>query len=385
MKMIAFGTLLTVLMFSGTLSGVTLRVPSQYATIQEAVDACNAGDEILIASGTYGGSTELPLVSISGKHGLTLRSETGNESTVLAGGSSVLIISDSYDINVQGLTLANGFVQNVLITGSAGVSIRDCSIADGSNPGDQKGGICIESPQSLGGLYYFEVSNSRICGNNGPGISSDFSQPWYDNHAYIISDNEICNNSSSGIRLQEWLLSFPSPVSEIKRNKIHHNGWAGIHLNSTRSSIIEGNLVYRNDGCGIYAAGWVSVRNNTIAANGNDGIQWAGSMIPTIERNIIVSSGNAGIRGDPRGVPIVDCNDVWNNMSGNYVNAAPSSSDISVDPLFCGISLDDYSLYSSSPALHLDCGTMGAIATSGCGAQTAVQPSTWGSIKAMYR
>lgn len=385
MKMTPIGILLTVLMFSGRLSGATLRVPSQYPTIQEAVNACNPGDEILIASGTYSASTELPLVSISGKHGLALRSEMGNESAVLEGGSSVLMISNSYDISVQGLTLRNGFVQDVLITGSAGVCIRDCSVVDGSNPTDQKGGICIESPQYLGGLYYFEVSNSKICGNNGPGISSDFSQPWYDNHAYIISDNEICNNSSSGIRLQEWLPSFPSPVSEIKRNKIHHNGWAGIHLNSTRSSVIEGNLVFKNDGCGIYAAGWVSVITNTIVANGNDGIQWAGSMIPTIERNIIVSNVNVGIRGDTRGVPIVDCNDVWNNMSGNYVNATPDSSDISVDPLFCGLNLDVYSLYSSSPALQSNCGTMGAIATPGCGVPTAVQSSTWGSIKAMYK
>lgn len=377
--------LLSVLVFSHGLLGATLRVPSQFATIQEAVDACSSGDEILIASGTYVASSESPLVSVSGKHSLTLRGEAGSGFTVLEGGGSVLMISNSYGVSLQGLTLRNGLIQNILITGSAGVSIRECTIADGSNPADQKGGIYIESPRYLGGLYYFEIIGNRISGNHGPGIVSDFPQPWHDNHAYVISDNEICNNTSSGIRLQEWLPSYPSPVSEIRRNKIHHNGWAGIHLNSTRCSIVEGNLIFRNDGCGIYAAGWVSVTTNTIAANGNDGIQWAGVMNPTIRRNIVVSNAGVGIRGNEGGAPMDDCNDVWNNMGGNYVNVMPGSNDISVDPLFCGFSVDVYSLSASSLALRASCGTMGAIATPGCGTPTSVHTSTWGSIKAMYK
>ncbi len=55
---------------SNASAGATLRVPEKYLTIQEAVDAAQSGDTVLVSPGTYAGVTiadkQVVLASLGG-------------------------------------------------------------------------------------------------------------------------------------------------------------------------------------------------------------------------------------------------------------------------------------------------------------------------------
>jgi hypothetical protein len=77
----------------------TLRVPADYATVQDAVSASAVGDVILIAPGTYPGDVEVP----PEKGGITIRGEDRN--TVVFDGEDVR--SNAIDVEADGVTLEN--------------------------------------------------------------------------------------------------------------------------------------------------------------------------------------------------------------------------------------------------------------------------------------
>jgi hypothetical protein len=105
-----------------------LTVPSMYGTVQEAIDAANAGDVILIAPGTYAGP-----FFISGKE-LTLRGVAGPLETILTGeGTHRVLTLQGVPAGtvIEGLTIADGAHSDA--TGSGGVmsigssaTIRNC-------------------------------------------------------------------------------------------------------------------------------------------------------------------------------------------------------------------------------------------------------------------
>ncbi len=85
----------------------TLNVPSDFPTIQAALDAASDGDEVVLAPGMYSESLDL-----LGKR-LTLRSSAGPAETTLDGaglGDSILraVSGETLDTVVRGLTFTNG-------------------------------------------------------------------------------------------------------------------------------------------------------------------------------------------------------------------------------------------------------------------------------------
>jgi len=108
-----------------------------------------------------------------------------------------------------------------------------------------------------------------------------------------------------------------------------------------------------------------------------------------IDRNVITGCFGGGIWANV--MPIITCNDVWGNSPSNYLGAITDQTgmngNISVDPMFCGRTgpyAGNFFLNSSSPCLNAPgCGMLGALPM-GCGA-TAVEETTWGKIKVLFR
>ena len=101
LKRIALTGLAALTMSLGAAKGLeaaTLRVPSQYSTIQSAIDAASDGDEVLVAPGTYYDHPVMPNIS------LTLKSESGPEDTIFgdSGGEYIpwrIVIPNGIDSN----------------------------------------------------------------------------------------------------------------------------------------------------------------------------------------------------------------------------------------------------------------------------------------------
>jgi hypothetical protein len=86
-------------------------------TIQAAIDAASAGDSIVLASGTYtwtaqgGDHVGLPGPSmVNMRSGLTLRSESGPELTILdaEGNGRVIRCQSISNVRIEGLTIQGG-------------------------------------------------------------------------------------------------------------------------------------------------------------------------------------------------------------------------------------------------------------------------------------
>jgi hypothetical protein len=143
----------------------------------------------------------------------------------------------------------------------------------------------------------------------------------------------------------------------------------GSELTITNATF-SGNECFSDDGI-------VSLDGESSASIGN-------SIIAFTTNGRAVKCVDAGSSAD------LTCCDLYDNEGGDWVGCIASqygiNGNISEDPLFCDIASDDFTLHLDSPCApdyNPECGLIGAWGV-GCGL-SAVEPASWGSIKAMFR
>jgi hypothetical protein len=155
------------------------------------------------------------------------------------------------------------------------------------------------------------------------------------------------------------------------------------------SALIHENIVFRRQGIGIYLERSSAVIiGNTIVENGADdrpraGIHCGPGATPLIERNIIAFGLGPAIFCEPGADPTVGCNDLFANRGGDDFCGHGEGGNVSVDPGFCDRERGELTLRADSPcAQATGCGQVGA-EPAACAA-SAVEPASWGQIKARF-
>jgi hypothetical protein len=301
-KFTLFALILSLGMMAGALNAQILHVPSDYTTIQEAVDASTYGDTILVAPGTY-----LENVRIQGNDRIiTLASnfmfsgDTADISNTIIDasqpqnpnfGMGILIKNQDSTLStaIVGLTITGGtgyyktygggiYTNNVIPVIEYNY-IQNCSVT-GTQPNGA--GIYV-------GPYYGDTTKFCLISHNiiknctitstvngveaaGAGMSVNSVNADIENN--LITDNIIIGNETvqglgAGIYYFKSNFDMRWPFVTIKNNEIRDNrteSWhaqgAGVFMEDTYANIIytiDGNTITGNEavavGAGGYAAG----------------------------------------------------------------------------------------------------------------------------------
>ena len=197
-------TCLVVCVMSGVTFAATLTVDDDgldfpkpdYDNIQEAVDAANAGDVIIVYPGTYTVTgEEVAVVDMSGKN-ITLRAYGSPEETIIDGGYDPAI-GDGY----KGIICDSGESQNTIIQG---FKITNCGGTKQANHYEGGGIKChqLSSPQIIGCL----ITNNTAMYGAGISIRYDsnptITQCIIRDNQSTISGGGVCVESESSPTFQ---------------------------------------------------------------------------------------------------------------------------------------------------------------------------------------
>jgi len=202
-----------------------IEVPSDYATIQEALNAAEAGQVIAVTAGIYEENIRL-------REGVSLIGAAPEMTIIDGGGSDVVWGADN--ALISGFTLRNGgdagvftwsnspTIENCIITGSEqGIATAARPLIRGNViTGNSDYGIFVGTSSSLGTPAQPTIENNLIVGNlDATGIT------LYKAGGLVIN-NTIDANGTYGINLSP---ADPPVQVDLRNNLVTNNGWNGIN------------------------------------------------------------------------------------------------------------------------------------------------------------
>jgi len=301
-----------------------------YRKIQEGIDAASDGDVVLVGPGIYAGELNRDL-DFDGRE-ITVRSITGSEDTLIhCQDQGPAFRFHEYE---DSLSVVQGFT----ITRTYGEAIRcyrsSPKIVD----------VVVDQAEHWGSGFWCYDASPRIVdcvfiGNTatgGPGV--------------------YCAGGLSYVRIRDCV--------------IYDNGTYGIDICLSARAVIRGTTLFRNGG----------------------GIRCADGTDVVLSRCLLTfSTSDSGLDRHPGAAMDVSCTDIYGNAGGDWTEYTAGwlgvDGNICADPLFVDPDNLDLRLYADSPCApysppNEECGRIGALNAI---STPAVEPTTWGLIKAMFR
>ncbi|MEA3296824.1 MAG: hypothetical protein U9R56_03050 [candidate division Zixibacteria bacterium] len=334
---------------------MTFRVPSDYPTIQSAIDASSDGDTVLVAPGTYEEE-----VNFLGKS-IKLLSEEGAEATTILApyGSRSYQLPEDFDTSIAG---QDGEMYRLTALQESDPAV--ITMDGGSDNTTVISGFTINGRNAIRGIYGKYVS---------PRVSNCIIEHCYGDYdaggmffmkgAPVITHNIVRHNcapiTGGGIFVSLGNGYGKAIVSyNICYNNKSGNGPAISYIRGD-NGIIDHNICYNNiagedseiRGAIYFWATDVVVVNNTMDQN-TAGLTYLSSTNCDARNNIMTNNIEWGLHErsyvGPNTNVTHDYNDIWNSGWSDYNDEAdPSPHEISDDPLFG----EGYTLNEGSPCI----------------------------------
>lgn len=380
---------------AGPSVAATLKVPTNFATIQVAIDAASNGDIILIEDGTYTGTGNRN-IDFMGKE-LTVVSKNGAEHTIIDCGN----IERGFNIHsgesetsvIQGLTIRNGYasgnqsesrgggiyadeasptINNCIITENTAefqgggiycnsATVINCLISENTAVSGSGGGVfCKNSTMtncemnnnhtSVGGGGT-QCHHSTITGCSATFNTADIGGGGMDNTGSTISDCVIANNESGKAGGICFWLDVSTMTNCIIKDNIgtDFGGGIGCYFNAVpeiSNCIITGNSGPVSGG-GIFC--WAPspvIINCTITGNSAEnggGVGCVGNSNPEIVNCIIRDNAPEEFYYPFGDGPSVSYSNILNGWTG--------TGNIDADPKFTTFSNHEFMLKVDSPCV----------------------------------
>ena len=339
---------------------VTIYVPTEYSTIQTAIDAALDGDIVLVSDGTYKGEGNKNL-DFKGK-AITVRSENGPDSTIIdcegEGRGFHFHNGEGNNSILSGFKITNGYADGsgagIRIYSSSRPTIENCIISKNSATMWGGGIECYSYITNPSPLSYTNINHCTIIDNeaksgmgllgSGGGISCINSSVNINN--CTISGN-FADQQGGGIYYGSSLGNISKCT--ITRNFADQEGggiWCHESVVNITNCIINKNSATSTGG-GIFCDEGVVVKNCTISRNSaveeGGGVSCSAGS-PEITNCIIWGNTPDEIYQDINANPIFKFCDIHGEYSGegNFYG----------DPLFVDAKNDDYHLSISSPCIY---------------------------------
>jgi parallel beta-helix repeat protein len=197
-----------------------IRVPRDYPTIQEAINAARPGDTILVSSGTYVESGLLINKT------LTVVGEDPETTVIEYDGLhwNVFNIQNASDVTISNFTIKEAWEHGISLNFSSNCTVENNIIVDMD---------C--------GIYLANSVRNRILGNTITHWGFYGVMLFWSSHNNTISNNKIHNMVQQGIRVDLF-----SDNNTIRRNELSSSDWGAIFL-GTRGNLVEDNILTEND------------------------------------------------------------------------------------------------------------------------------------------
>lgn len=280
----AFFLVLTFLAVSAAAHANVLRVPSQYPFIQDAVNAAQPGDSVVVAPGLYDDLRSTPLPDTTRTvvfmaPGITLLGAGPGETIIDAlGGGRGIHCHQVTGIRIEGFTIRDAFAENygagIFATQNSELTVINCEITQGGDGGvictfgtdivmeqcqvtdngsKQGGGIAIETDSSC------QMTDCTVTGNFAPAGGGVFIRASSGTiERSVISDNflDTIQGSGGGLEIRESQVTIRD--SQINDNVSTGPG-GGIAIRDFAEVMIERSVVHADSttdddapGAGIY-------------------------------------------------------------------------------------------------------------------------------------
>ncbi len=354
-----------------------LLVPSQFASIQDAIDAARDGDRVLVLPGHYREKIDFEGKSISvvSMYSLT-HDHSAIVETIIDGESDGSVVrfanaEDSLTV-IQGFTVQNGFDSSGIFCSSSRPMIKNMIIKN-SHATSNGGGLRV---RNLSHLVVDSVEFVGNCAVNGGGMSVEGES------VVLIKNCTFTQNTAEQGGGLEIIKSFATlENNEFFANEAEHGG--GMHSKTEAEITMIHCRFFENlndgfDGRGgaLYTSGSTYHIENTIFAdNASYGPNALGGAIYTVSNsnidllNVVITDNIANIGG---AVYITELSDItirnciiWENLpydidiNGRAVfmhytditEDFPGNNNINEEPNFTDPENHDYHLQQDSPCI----------------------------------
>jgi len=289
------------LVAAGGVQADTLRVPGEYATIQQAIDASVNGDKIVVSDGVYTGDGNRD-VDFGGR-AITVKSARGSAGCVID-------CQGTQQNPHRGFRFGSGEGPDSVLEG---FTILNGTTETGAVDDRFNGGGILVTNASSPTIRNMVIRNTSAACWGGAICCSHFSNPTIESCTLI--DNTV---GDDGGGVFAWNGSRPVVVNSLIAGNVSDVTGGGITVFDSGATIINCTIV---NNTAPYGSGMLDASSNSVVAN-------------TI------------IRGN------LDGNQVWGNPQITFSNVEggfTGSGNINADPMFADAASGDFRILSGSP------------------------------------